>query len=127
MRKSSGGDYVSQSLSLEGFQAVCNVEDIEDDDMIEVKVEGIPLLIVRLNGHLYSTSAICTHEYARLSDGELEDDCITCPLHFARFNIRDGAAIDQPASRPLKVYEVRVHNKKIWINPTPKEDKNEPG
>lgn len=111
---------MSQSLISEGFHTVCKVDDIEEDDMKEFQVDGKSIIIVRLNGHFFSLSAICTHEYSRLCEGELEDDCITCPLHFARFNIRTGMPIDPPATRPLEVFEIKVADQHVWVNLTPK-------
>ena len=59
-------------------------------------------------GDYRATDNICTHEYAQLSDGWLEDGCIECPLHAARFDIRTGKALCAPAEGNLKVFELKV-------------------
>lgn len=48
------------------------------------------LLIAKINGKLYATDVICTHAYAELSDGFLneEDKTVTCPLHLSAFDLK---------------------------------------
>ena len=53
-------------------------------------------------GDFRATDNICTHEYAQLSDGWLEDGCIECPLHAARFDVRTGKALCAPAEENLR-------------------------
>ena len=59
-------------------------------------------------GDFRATDNICTHEYALLSDGWLEDGCIECPLHAARFDVKTGKALCAPAETNLQVFEVKV-------------------
>ncbi|MGN5477172.1 Rieske 2Fe-2S domain-containing protein [Cupriavidus basilensis] len=47
----------------------------------------------RSDDQYFVTDNVCTHRYALLSDGYLEDGCIECPLHQARFDIRTGQAM----------------------------------
>jgi 3-phenylpropionate/trans-cinnamate dioxygenase ferredoxin subunit len=62
-----------------------------------------------------ATENVCTHEYALLSDGWLEDGCIECPLHAARFDVRTGKALCAPAETDIKVFEVKVENAELML------------
>ncbi len=50
---------------------------------------------------------MCTHAYARLSDGWLDRSEIECPLHAGRFDVKTGAATAPPCVDPIKTYEIR--------------------
>ena len=51
----------------------------------------------------------------KLSDGWLEDGCIECPLHAARFDVRTGKALCAPAETNLAVFEVRVEGGDLLV------------
>src|SRR5215831_7340856 len=73
-----------------------------------VEVGGRSIALYDADGNLFATDNICTHAYARLSDGWLDGELIECPLHAARFDIRSGKVLDPPATVDLKTYPVRV-------------------
>jgi nitrite reductase/ring-hydroxylating ferredoxin subunit len=50
-----------------------------------------------------------------LSDGPVEDGCVTCPWHDSRFHLEDGDVVRGPATRPQPVYRTRVNDGNIEI------------
>jgi 3-phenylpropionate/trans-cinnamate dioxygenase ferredoxin subunit len=64
----------------------------------------------------YATHNICTHAFARLSDGFLEGECIECPIHQALFDVRSGAAVTAPATTPVKTYPCRIEGDDVLID-----------
>ena len=62
-----------------------------------------------------TTDDICTHAYARLSDGWLDRNEIECPLHAGRFDVKTGAATAPPCVDPVKTYPVRVDGDEIQV------------
>lgn len=79
--------------------------------------DGREIAIYNCAGQLYATDAICTHEYANLSEGWLDiDDCsIECPLHGARYDIATGHVLALPAVQPLQIFEVRVEDGEVLV------------
>ena len=69
---------------------------------------GEPVCLYSLAGRIYATHDTCTHEEASLADGFIEGDCIECPLHQALFHIPTGEVRSAPATRPLRVYPVKL-------------------
>ena len=49
----------------------------------------------------------CPHAGAPLSDGWLEDGCVVCPWHGARFDAATGEALTPPAVEPVRVFSLR--------------------
>lgn len=66
--------------------------------MREVHLEGTPVLLARLSEQVYALGAICTHEGGILVDGTLDGSRLTCPVHMAAFDVRDGHVIADPDS-----------------------------
>ena len=89
--------------------------DLADGDVIGVAVGGRDIAIYDLDGELHATDDICTHAYAKLSDGWLDAGEIECPLHAGRFDVRTGQATAPPCVEPLKTYKVRVSGDDIEV------------
>ena len=87
---------------------VCVEADVPVGGCHRTEAAGEELLLVNLDGELHAISNICSHDYAELSDGELEGAEIVCPLHQARFDVRIGEALTPPAYEPLPTFPVRV-------------------
>ncbi len=91
-------------------------EDLKDGGVIGVDVAGQPVALYLLDGAVYATHNICTHQFAFLSDGYVEDGCIECPLHQALFDIRSGAAKSGPVSGVLRTYPARLENGAVLVD-----------
>jgi 3-phenylpropionate/trans-cinnamate dioxygenase ferredoxin subunit len=67
---------------------------------------------------VYAFADNCSHRDFPLSSGEIDvDDCsVTCDWHGARFDIRTGAALSLPATRPVRVYPCRVDEGAVLID-----------
>ena len=90
-------------------------DEIGDNEVIGVTVDGRPIAIYRIGDAFFATHNICTHEHALLSDGYLEGGCIECPIHQARFDVRTGAAITLPATEPVATYPVKVEEGRVLV------------
>lgn len=77
--------------------------------------EGQEIALYRIEGRLYATSNICTHAYARLSGGDLEDYEVECPIHGGRFDVRTGQPVRAPVSHPLQCFAVREEAAAIFV------------
>ena len=99
-----------------GWHVVAADNALGDDEALGVKVGEVPIAIVRAGGALYALHNVCTHQYALLSDGYVEDGCIECPLHQGRFELTTGEAKCAPVTEPVKVYPVKVEDGKILVD-----------
>jgi naphthalene 1,2-dioxygenase ferredoxin component len=89
--------------------------DLAQDEVLGVEVAGHSIALYDADGSIFATDNICTHAYARLSDGWLDGEIIECPLHAARFDVRTGKVLDPPATEDLKTYPVRVVDDEIQV------------
>ncbi|WP_453964724.1 non-heme iron oxygenase ferredoxin subunit [Bradyrhizobium elkanii] len=95
---------------------VAELGELPKGSMTCVEADGAPIAIYHLqDGSLWATEAVCSHQYALLTDGILEDDLVECPLHAAQFNVKTGKALSEPAEIDLKTYEVRLDGMDILL------------
>ena len=86
-----------------------------DGEVIGVIIDGREIALYEMDGEIFATDDICTHAYAKLSDGWMERGEIECPLHAGRFDIRTGKATAPPCVDDLKTYPVRVEGGEIQV------------
>ncbi|MFS8086039.1 MAG: non-heme iron oxygenase ferredoxin subunit [Acidobacteriota bacterium] len=89
--------------------------DIPDAAPLEKEARGLPLALFKVRGKVYCTGNLCTHAEAFLSDGYLDGFEIECPLHGARFDIRDGRVLCQPARKDIASYPVRLDGTDVLV------------
>lgn len=77
------------------------------------------ILLANVDGKIYAVDDICTHEDSSLSLGCLKGELVSCTLHGSRFNVRTGEPMEEPATKPLQRYKVRIRNERIEISTTP--------
>ncbi len=74
-----------------------------------------PIAIFRLDDGYYAIEDRCSHEEAALSEGEIENGKVECPLHGALFDIKTGKNLALPAVLPVKSYRVKIENGDIFL------------
>jgi 3-phenylpropionate/trans-cinnamate dioxygenase ferredoxin subunit len=99
------------------FVKVASVSDIPPGDMMSVKVGTEEILLVNVGGALHACDDICTHAYANLSEGDLEEDELVCPLHGAVFDVASGRPITPPATEGLRKFAIRVEGDDVLVGP----------
>ena len=99
----------------QGWVKAASRGDLGAGDILGVIVAGKEIALYELDGALYATDDVCTHAYAKLSDGWLDKGEIECPLHAGRFDVRTGAATAPPCTDPIKTYPVRLVGGDIQI------------
>lgn len=109
------------SGSPSGFTLAMAEDEIAEGEMQVFEVDGDPRILTRLDGCIYALDGICTHEYAELIDGEIDEGCIYCPLHGSGFDIRTGKVMNLPAVVALPVYQVEVIDGKVYVSLDPRE------
>jgi nitrite reductase/ring-hydroxylating ferredoxin subunit len=78
-----------------GFQRVANKRDIKEGGLMGVELEGNNIVLSMVNGQVFAMDAICSHQGAPLEEGTLEGFNLTCPWHYAVFDVRNGKVSDR--------------------------------
>lgn len=75
--------------------------DIEEGKSLSVQEGEHAVVVFQLEGKQYKYRDFCPHRGGALSEGTIEGEFVTCPWHFAKFNIKTGAVVEGPCSRGL--------------------------
>jgi nitrite reductase/ring-hydroxylating ferredoxin subunit len=97
------------------FVRVARIADVPKGRMLEVTVGTRNIVICHTREGWFAVDNICTHAYAKLSEGRLRKTRLICPLHGGSFDCRTGAAIGSPAEAPLGTYAVRLSGEDVEI------------
>lgn len=105
-----------------GFVRVAGKSEIEVGKMKKVTLGEVALLIANVSGIYYAVGSECTHFGGDLSEGVLEGNVVTCPVHQAKFDVTTGKVVSPPVealSRPdiedLPTYLLKVEEDDILV------------
>jgi 3-phenylpropionate/trans-cinnamate dioxygenase ferredoxin subunit len=97
---------------------VCNANSLSNGDLFSFDYNtNKKILIAKVQDKIYATDGICTHEYADLSTGFLneQEKAVTCPLHLSVFKLDNGMPQNPPAELPLKTYNVKIEDNGVYV------------
>ncbi len=97
------------------FHDVAAADALGDEEAMAVTVGKMDIALYNLGGEIFATADLCTHAYASMADGFIDDGQIECPLHGACFDIKTGKALTAPASVDLQTFPVKVENGRIFV------------
>ena len=89
--------------------------DLQDGEAISIPVGRRMIAVVRTGEQYFAIEDVCTHDGAELTGGDIEGTEIICPRHGARFCLRTGQALSPPAYEPVRVFETKVSDGRLWV------------
>ena len=101
---------------MSDFLKVAQTADLAPGEKMLVEYEDEDVGLFNIDGEFFAISDVCTHDDGPLVEGKLDGDCIICPRHGARFNVKTGAQT-MPAFAPVPLYEVKIDGDDIYIRP----------
>jgi naphthalene 1,2-dioxygenase system ferredoxin subunit len=103
------------STEEDGWVTAARRSELAEGEVLGVEIGGRSIALYDCGGAVYATDNICTHAYARLSDGWLDGEEIECPLHAARFDIKTGKVTAPPATEDLATFPTRIVGDEIQV------------
>lgn len=98
---------------------VAKVGEIAEGSNKIVEVNGRDVAVFRVDGAYYAIDDMCPHAGASLSGGPVENGIVTCPWHYWRFRLCDGAWADNPRVK-TNSYPVRIEGDDVVLDVPPK-------
>jgi 3-phenylpropionate/trans-cinnamate dioxygenase ferredoxin subunit len=100
----------------ESFVRVCAVADVRQGSVIAREVNGTPLALVHCDdGSIRAVYDECSHAQIPLSEGDVDGCTLECWLHGSRFDLASGKPSGPPASEPIPIYPVEIHDGDIYV------------
>lgn len=98
-----------------GFHDVCERAELHDRQPKTFEVDDRYVVVVAIGSDIYCIEDMCTHDGGTLGDGEFIDNCLVCPRHGAKFDVRNGHAMCMPATENTPSHEVRVEGGRVLV------------
>ena len=110
------------------FVEAAKVSDIACGGMRPAQVQGKEMIICNYNGNFFAVDKRCSHMNASLDMGTLDGYILTCPLHFAQFDITTGEVLSGPVPQDhlresfklsltdIKTYPTQVEGDSILVD-----------
>jgi nitrite reductase (NADH) small subunit/3-phenylpropionate/trans-cinnamate dioxygenase ferredoxin subunit len=93
---------------------VCRVGELQDGEAGTLCVNNKTIALFRDGGQYFAIDNMCPHMGAELSGGFVADGIVTCPWHYWRFRLADGAWADNPRVK-IGSYPVYIVGDEIQI------------
>jgi 3-phenylpropionate/trans-cinnamate dioxygenase ferredoxin subunit len=94
---------------------VATMDQLPDESGLRVEFDGRRIALFKVGSDVYAIGDRCSHAEASLSEGELFEDEVECPLHGAVFDVTSGEAKTLPATRPVPSYMVKVDGEDVLL------------
>ncbi len=101
--------------STDNYVPVLDEKELQEGKMKPVRIQGIPLLLIKQHGKIYVIDDRCPHMGCKFSGGKLDGNVVICPCHDWRFNLDTGEYAEQ-SGYVLTAYPFKVESGKIWVN-----------
>ena len=95
---------------------VAEVDEIREGKLLPLEVDGELVCMTRVGDTIYAFTDNCTHISGPLNEGELNGVVLTCPWHFAQFDVRSGKVLRGPARQDLATYPIRVDGNDVYLS-----------
>ena len=94
----------------------CEVGAVDEGGALKIDVNGLEIALFHIGGEYFAVDDRCSHGNASMSEGYVEDDgTVECPLHAARFCVRTGVPLCQPATVAIRTYPVTLVDGKVCL------------
>lgn len=94
---------------------VADVEDLENDQMKLLRVNGRRIALARTAGGYVAFDDRCTHRGGSLAGGVLIDGTVQCLWHGSQFDAATGRVACGPAKKAIAVYAIEEKRGKVWL------------
>lgn len=100
---------------MTGFTPVARVDELGEGQQKLVRVGAAAILLCKSDGQVFAIENRCTHDNEQLLNGPMRKCTIVCPMHGARFSLKNGAVLGGPAMEPLTTFPVRIAGEFIEV------------
>lgn len=96
---------------MSGWHQLCKLEELAEDQIASFALQGNDIIaVIDKAGEPKVYRDLCSHQDVKLSDfGEItEERELICHAHAAKFCLKTGGALCQPATEPITSYPCKV-------------------
>lgn len=97
------------------FVPVPKAARMKDQETLRLDVDGLVLVLAKIEGKFFAFQEFCTHRFGPLSEGSFQGEEVRCPWHGSCFNVRNGRVTVGPAKEDLKIFATEIRDGQVGI------------
>ena len=98
------------------YITVAKLSELEPGTCRSVELKDVGLALFNVEGEIYALDNTCPHAGGPLGEGSLEKDCVSCPWHGWKFNVRTGQRLKNPSQAwTVQSFDVKVIDGEIQV------------
>ena len=79
------------------------------------QIKGISVLLCNAGGHIYAVENRCSHNGSPLEGGRIRGHSLFCPVHGARFDLRDGSTSGALTKVSIRTFAVEIRGEDLYV------------
>jgi nitrite reductase/ring-hydroxylating ferredoxin subunit len=87
---------------------IATISEIPSGEARAFDVDGRRIAVFNNDGNFHAIDDICPHQGGPLSEGLVEEGCVTCPWHGAMFELSTGKEQTTVAGEDVRRYAVLI-------------------
>lgn len=83
------------------------IKDFSEGCQWQVDIAGRPIAVFKFGENFYAIKNSCLHQGWPLSEGNVKNYMVECPLHGWVYDFRDGTCLSTPG-RKTNTFDIRI-------------------
>ena len=105
---------ILKKLEDESYQKVCSLNDLQEGKGKRFIIDDVDIALFKIDDKVYALTNICPHQHtALIFESFLENNCIVCPSHGWKFDIKTGKK--PSGSNGLDTYKVELLGDDVYV------------
>ena len=105
---------ILKKLENESYQKVCSINDLQEGKGKRFLIDDVDIALFNIDGEVYALTNICPHQHTpKIFEGFLENNCIVCPSHGWKFDLKTGKK--PSGSNGLETYKVELVDNDVYV------------
>lgn len=109
---------VSISNQPQSLVRAATLAELQEKGQLLVRLNQQPIALFYSNDRVYAIDNRCPHMGFPLHGSVCKDGIVTCPWHYARFDLASGGTFDSWAD-DVRSFPVKIQNGEIWVDVAP--------
>ncbi|MBL1178154.1 MAG: Rieske (2Fe-2S) protein [Pantanalinema sp. GBBB05] len=109
---------VSTSDRPQSLVCAATLAELQEKGQLLVRLNQQPVALFYSNDRVYAIDNRCPHMGFPLHGSVCKDGIVTCPWHYARFDLASGGTFDSWAD-DVRSFPVQIQSGEIWVDVAP--------
>lgn len=105
----------STSNRLKSLTRVASLVELQEKGQLLIRLNQQTVALFYSNDHVYAIDNRCPHMGFPLHGSVCKDGIVTCPWHYARFDLASGGTFDSWAD-DVRSFPVQIQDGDIWVD-----------